>query len=787
MLVFPKSVAHPARYLGIEPNRVMKDLRKGDVRFALCYPDVYEIGMSYLGFFLLYELLNNLDGVWCERCFAPWRDMEEHLKESGAPLSTLESRTPLSRMDIVGFSLTYELNVTNVLNMLSLSSIPVRAEERKAGPLVIGGGPLMLNPTSFERFFDIIVVGEAEGVLPEIVRTVKGLKGQPRDRVIEEVARLDGVYSPLSKKPVRRLYIKDLNASYHPVRPPIPIVGSVHNRLNIEISRGCGNGCRFCLAGYGYRPYREREPGRVGEIIEQALAGTGFEEISLLSLSAGDYSALPALIEHIRRSHPDVSVSLPSLKIGSITEEEIDLLAKGARGGFTFALETSTADLRDRLNKNINVDLLTARLPLLRRHGWRKVKLYFMIGFPWEREEDLMAVRDLIRPFVKNGIEVNLSVSPFTPKPHTPFQWLPMETEAVLREKAHIVRQAASGRGVKIKVSDIKAALVEALISRGDGRLAPLFEELHAKGVRLEAWTEFFNPSLYAEWLAERDGLGAALLGARETHREFPWDFVSTGIEKSFLLGELAAAGAGVKTADCYSSCAGCGLGCAGGRAVAWIRQAAAAAPLQVTDEAAASGEAADGAGAAGVAVGEAPSFRTVAIRYAKRGEARYIGHLDTVDILLRAIRSAGLSLRMHGKYHPKPRVSLSAALPVGVESTCEWIEIEAEGPGTEDVEGTLAARINARLPAGMRVMAAVQGPMNGLAGECGYGYLLVGKKGLDGEVVRVKNGSEKTFYRSAAGVRIKEMWLSGDFIRIVKAENRRIDGIRAYHQLDLQ
>ncbi len=340
----------------------------------------------------------------------------------------------------------------------------------------------MLNPTPFERFFDIIVVGEAEEVLPEIVRTVRGLRGSPRDRLVAEVARLDGVYSPLSRRPVKRLYIEDLNASYHPVRPPIPIVGSVHNRLNIEISRGCGNGCRFCVAGFGYRPYRERELGRLGEIIEEGLAGTGYEEIGLLSLSTGDYSALPALIEYIRRNHPKVSVSLPSLKIGSIAEEEIELLAKGARGGFTFALETSTAELRDRLNKDIDTDLLTSRLPLLRRLGWRKVKLYFMIGFPWEREEDLLAVRDLIRPFVKCGMEVNLSVSPFTPKPHTPFQWLPMETEEALREKAQIVRRAAAGRGVKITVRDAKTARVEALISRGDERLAPLFEELHAKG-----------------------------------------------------------------------------------------------------------------------------------------------------------------------------------------------------------------------------------------------------------------------------------------------------------------
>jgi radical SAM superfamily enzyme YgiQ (UPF0313 family) len=772
MLLLPQNVTRPARYLGIEPNRVMKEVRRGDVRFALCYPDVYEIGMSYFGFFLLYELVNSLEGIWCERCFAPWHDMEDYLRGHGLPLFTLESRTPLGQMDVVGFSLTYELNVTNVLNMLSLGSIPIRADEREEGPFVIGGGPLMLNPTPFEAFFDLVVVGEAEEVLPEILQRVKALKGEPRARVIKELAGLEGVYAPFfPRKPVRRLCIEDLNRSFHPVKPPIPIVGTVHNRLNIEISRGCGNGCRFCIAGYGYRPYRERDLLRLEEIIDKSVGETGFEEISLLSLSSGDYSCLYPLIEYIRSRHSMVSVSLPSLRIGSVTEEEIDLLARGARGGLTFALETSTVDLRDRLNKDIETELLTDRLPLLKKHGWRRVKLYFMVGFPWEREEDLLAVRHLIAPFIRHGMEVNLSVSPFTPKAHTPFQWLPMEEESRLREKLHLVKRAAAGRGVKVKVRDLKTSMIEALISRGDGRLGPLFEALHGQHVRLEAWSEWFNAGLYEEWLSGRDGLAAALLGRREPGATLPWDFIDTGVAKPFLLRELEKAEQKEKTENCYRSCAGCGLSCVTGRGGAG--ESCGDLPRART---------AEGEGAAGdVAARIGSSFVAITLRYAKYGEARYLGHLDTVDVLLRAVRSAGISLRMHGKYHPKPRVSLSPALPVGVESVCEAVEIEAEN--LTEIGRALIKEINSHLPRGMRVIGAAKGGME--AAALPSGYLLVGKKGLAGGMVRIKDRGEKGFYRWHGG-KVKELWLSGDFTRIVKVESRRIDGLRADHQRDL-
>jgi len=527
-----EQVEKPARYIGNEWNAVRKDLGSVDVKFALCFPDLYEIGMSHLGFKLMYHLLNEQEDVACERVFAPWTDFEELLRQNSLPLFSLESKTPIKNFDIIGFSLAYEMSYTNVLNMLELGGIPIFTSQRgEKDPLVIAGGVATSNPEAMSDFFDLFVIGEAEEVALELIDKYKSFRKKvARRKLLEILSEIKGVYVPslnhAGKKRIEKRIIKDLDKSFYPTKQIVPYIKIIHDRISIEIMRGCPNKCRFCSATRIYHPVRKRSIPKILELAEETQRQTGYEEISLLSLSSGDYprinELLVSLVSKFKRK--GISLSLPSLRIEEALKSIPETLKQMTLKTFTFAPEAGSERLREAIGKNINLNHLYETADKLYKTGLRNIKLYFMIGLPDEKDEDIKDILNIIHKLKGN---ISVSISPFIPKPHTPFERNSMEKAEMLKDKAIFLKHGVKNRKVKLDYRDPDLSFMEGVLSRGDRSLGRVIYTAYRKGAKFDSWGERFNIEKWLESFNEC-GIDPGFYVYRKPDSEeiLPWSHV---------------------------------------------------------------------------------------------------------------------------------------------------------------------------------------------------------------------------------------------------------------------
>jgi radical SAM family uncharacterized protein len=598
------SVEKPGRYAGGEHNSIVKDWDAVSVRTALVFPDVYELGMSNLGLAILYDILNRRPDLLAERAYCPWTDMEAVMRREGVPLYSLETRHPLAAFDLIGISLPYEQLYSNVLNLLDLGGVPILAADRDAShPIVIAGGHATYNPDPMADFIDVFAIGEGEDIIVDFVETIKswklevgGWKGRGatelkalREELLRRMARIEGAYVPRFYETRYHLdgtiaevrpTIDDAPARIAkrivPVLPPpvtkfiVPFLDITHNRAPIEIMRGCTRGCRFCHAGMVTRPVRERKVDEVLAAVEEILAETGFEEIALLSLSSSDYTQVKTLVRAIGEKFGDknLSISLPSLRIESASADLMDALGDGRRGGFTFAPEAASEHMRRVINKYIPTQQVIDTAREVYKRGWRTIKLYFMIGHPAETMADVQAIVDLARGVLAEGrklhgqaAQVNVGASTFVPKPHTPFQWVPLDDERHTRAKQSLLRRELRGKGLKVNWTDPEETLLEATLSRGDRRLGAVIHRAWQLGAKFDAWQEHHRPEAWNRAFAER-GLEADWYARRPRPIDevFAWDHIDIGVTKKFLLQDFLWSADGKTRVDCREQCFACGI-----------------------------------------------------------------------------------------------------------------------------------------------------------------------------------------------------------------------------------
>jgi radical SAM family uncharacterized protein/radical SAM-linked protein len=696
-------VSKPSRYLGSEVNAVHKDLEEVHLRFALAFPDTYEIGMSHLGFRILYHLINRRHEAAAERFFCPWPDLEAMMREREIPLLSQESRTPLDRFDVVGFSIPYEMGYTNVLHMLALGRIPLLARERRSNfPLVIAGGPCAVNPEPLAPFMDAFLVGDGEEAVDDLLDLFVQAKmqGWPKDRLLEGLARIQGVYVPslfdvecgadgsvTSFRPllpgydrVSRRIAQALDPLPYPTDVIVPYTEIIHDRVSLEIARGCSRGCRFCQAGFTYRPVRERSVARILELTDRSLRETGHDDLSLLSLSSGDHTCVGELMAALSlRYVPErVAISFPSLRIGSLSDEIMEIIKEVRKTGITMAPEAGTERLRLVINKDVEEEEVVETARRVFGQGWLSMKLYFMIGLPTETQEDLEGIVDLCERVLreagprKQRGRLSVSLSTFVPKPHTPFQWAIQMSLSETQIRLDWLRRQLKRRGIQVKWQEPHLSLLEGAFARGDRRLSPVLLRAHSLGCRLDGWSEHLRFDLWEQAFTDCGiPLEPYVTRSLPMDKVLPWAHLHMGVSQEFLLEEQARAMAGQRTPDCRGGeCKGCAVCDQERISVVLASRDPGSSPFP------------------GMNAFQGVYHRTKGwdirrrfrVRYTKMESARLLSHLELNNVIVRALRRAEVPLRFSQGFHPMPRMDFGPALPVGVESLAEFFDFETFG-----------------------------------------------------------------------------------------------------------
>lgn len=711
-----REVKRPGRYFGGEVNYPRK--REGRLKFMLCFPDLYDIGMSNLGLRILYHVLNREEDLLADLAFAPWVDMEKFMRRRGLSLTGTGTGLRAGEFDILGFSLQHELQYSNVLNMLDLSGVPLRSRDRQASdPIVVAGGPCAFNPEPMSDFIDAFVLGDGETAIVDVAKAVLAARtGEAgRSATLERLSEIEGVYVPRVHRTreghasVLRRVEASLREEDFPLPPIVPLIPITHDRLTLEIMRGCARGCRFCSAGMLTRPVRSRNADSIVRLAEAGIDKSGWDEVSLISLSTSDYCGLDTLVDRMNRvlAPRNVSISLPSMRPGTFSDELANAVGRTKKTGLTFAPEAGSASLRNSINKDIDESELYRTVETAFGHGWDSVKLYFMVGLPGETDQDMDSLANMVRSVESicraygRRRKITVALSPFVPRPHTPFQWEAQAGPEILQPRISGLRKRLTGKRTRLKWRDPFMAKLEGLLARGGAELGEVIESAWKSGSRFDGWTDRFDFGL---WMRSFDSAGldtSRMLESREHDAPLPWGFIGGGVSSAFLKAEARKAEEGVLTADCRTGeCSGCGA-CAG-----------------TMSEADKTGI---GEGVRPLTVSARPGQPDVQIRhrvkFAKNAEMRFTSHLDVIRAFQRGLRRAGLPVCFSTGFSPHPRMSFGPPLPLGLEGEGEYFDvIFSRQPGSNWLDS-----LNACLPEGLR---ALEAKLVGLSGPSLMKYI---------------------------------------------------------------